>query len=174
MLYIRNAGAADLPRIMEIYRYAQEQMIRSGNPTQWGRTYPGEALIRSDMQGGTCRVICGEEGIHGVFALLEGADPTYRRIEDGHWRNDEPYITIHRMAGDGQVHGLFACAAEYCRGLCRNIRVDTHADNQIMQKCIEKQGFLRCGIIRLRDGSLRIAYQWTAGSDGANGNEARP
>ena len=162
MLYIRNAGAADLPRITEIYRYAQEQMIRSGNPSQWGRSYPDEALILSDIQGGACRVICSEEGIHGVFALFEGADPTYCRIEGGRWPNDAPYITIHRMAGDGRVHGLFACAAEYCRGLCRNIRVDTHADNRIMQKCIEKQGFIRCGIIRLRDGSPRIAYQWTA------------
>ncbi|MCT7729375.1 MAG: N-acetyltransferase, partial [Lactobacillus iners] len=36
MLKIRNAVKEDVPRIMEIYCYAQEFMIKCGNPTQWG------------------------------------------------------------------------------------------------------------------------------------------
>ena len=47
-------------------------------------------------------MIYDETGIHGVFALFEGAEPTYAHIEEGEWLNDEPYVTIHRLAGDGQ------------------------------------------------------------------------
>ena len=36
MLNVRNAEIADLEQIMKIYRYAQDYMIESGNPTQWG------------------------------------------------------------------------------------------------------------------------------------------
>ena len=76
-------------------------------------------------------------------------------------RYDEPYLTIHRLAGDGQVHGLFQCVADYCKNISRNIRVDTHANNRIMQKLMEKNGFTKCGIIYVKDGTPRIAYHWT-------------
>ena len=161
MLNIRNATAADFDRIMDIYKYAQDYMIRNGNPTQWGHSYPTEELIRSDISRNVCKVICDESGIHGVFALFEGEEPTYAVIENGGWLNDEPYVTIHRIAGDGQVHGLFQCAVSYCKEISRNIRVDTHADNKTMQSLIEKSSFTRCGIIHVRDGSPRIAYQLT-------------
>ena len=49
MLKIRNAELSDLGRILEIYRYAQDFMIKTGNPTQWGRSYPEETLIRRDI-----------------------------------------------------------------------------------------------------------------------------
>ncbi|MBQ6431552.1 MAG: N-acetyltransferase [Oscillospiraceae bacterium] len=160
MLKIRDATSADLNRIMKIYRYAQEFMIRTGNPHQWGYVYPDEALIRADIRDGLCKVVCDESGVHGVFALPDGEEPTYRRIENGAWLNDEPYVTIHRIAGDGQAHGLFQCAADYCKRISDNVRVDTHADNRIMQKLIERNGFLKCGTVYVRDGSPRIAYQW--------------
>ena len=157
---IRDASFDDLSRIMEIYRHAQDYMIRTGNPQQWGHTYPDEALIRADIQAGQSKVIYDETGVHGVFALPDGEEPTYRRIENGAWLNDEPYVTIHRIAGDGQVHGLFQCAADYCKRISDNVRIDTHADNRIMQKLIERNGFQKCGTIYVRDGSPRIAYQW--------------
>lgn len=61
--------------------------------------------------------------------------------------NEEPYLTIHRLAGDGQVHGLFSCALNYCKNISSNIRGDTHADNKTMQRLIEKNGFTKCGTI---------------------------
>ena len=161
MLKIRNAEHSDLGRILEIYRYAQDFMIKTGNPIQWGRSYPEETLIRRDIAQNACKVIYDEMGIHGVFALFSEPDPTYAKIDNGRWLNDEPYLTIHRMAGDGQVHGLFSRAADYCKGRSRNIRIDTHADNRVMQRCIEKNGFQKCGTISVRDGSPRLAYQWT-------------
>ena len=35
-MYIRKAKIEDLERIMGIYRIAQDFMIESGNPNQWG------------------------------------------------------------------------------------------------------------------------------------------
>lgn len=162
MLKIKNAVDADFERIIEIYKLAQDYMIKSGNPNQWGHFYPDTALIKSDIAQNVCKVIYDESGIHGVFALFAGKDPTYEYIEKGSWLNEEPYLTIHRIAGDGEVHGLFNCAVNYCKSISRNVRVDTHADNLTMQKLIEKNGFSKCGIIYLSDGSPRIAYHWTA------------
>ena len=147
MLSLRNATEADLGDIQRIYEYAQDYMIRSGNPTQWGRSYPSADLIRSDLQKKVCKVIYDETGIHGVFALFDGAEPTYAHIEEGEWLNDEPYVTIHRLAGDGRVHGLFQCAADHCKSISPNVRVDTHANNTTMQRLIEKNGFKKCGLI---------------------------
>ncbi len=162
MLSVRNGTDQDYDQIMTIYRYAQDYMIQSGNPDQWGHFYPDPELIKSDIQEGICKVIFDEECIHGVFAIFEGEDPTYQYIEDGEWLNDEPYVTIHRIAGDGQVHGLFRCAADYCKGIISNVRIDTHENNLVMQRRIVKNGFKKCGTIYVADGSPRIAYHWTA------------
>ena len=42
-----------------------------------------------------------------------------------------------------------------------NIRIDTHEKNLTMQKALARQGFVRCGLVRLREGE-RIAYQYVA------------
>ena len=148
--------------IWDIYAHAQDDMIQSGNPTQWGHFYPEAALIASDIHQNACKVIFDETGIHGVFALFAGVEPTYARIEGGNWLNNAPYLTIHRLAGDGQVHGLFRCTASYCKAIAQNIRIDTHTVYETMQHLIEADGFTRCGIIYIADGTPRIAYQWTA------------
>ncbi len=145
---------------MEIYRTAQDFMIASGNPNQWGRSYPGKDLITDDITNQACYLIFDDDGIHGVFALFDTIEPSYQHIENGQWLNDEAYVTVHRIASDGKVHGIFKCAIDYCKTVSNNIRIDTHKDNLIMQKQIEKNGFKKCGIIHVRK-SPRIAYQWS-------------
>ena len=162
MLTIRKACADDYERIMEIYRYAQEFMIATGNPTQWGHFNPTPEMIQEDISLNRCHAVCDESGIHGVFALFSGEEPTYTCIENGSWLNDEPYMTIHRMAGDGQVSGIFRFSVDYVRTLTDNIRIDTHENNHVMQSLAEKNGFKKCGIIYLRNGSPRIAYHWVS------------
>ena len=77
--------------------------------------------------------------------------------------SDDLYGTIHRVAGDGNVHGVLAMAVQFCEQNIKHLRIDTHNDNKIMQHVIEKNGFKRCGIIHVKDGSERIAYEkhWT-------------
>ena len=38
-MHIRKSRIEDLKEIMEIYRAAQDFMIESGNPDQWGHFY---------------------------------------------------------------------------------------------------------------------------------------
>lgn len=164
-MFVRKAEIDDLDEIMGIYRIAQDFMIESGNPDQWGHRYPSKDLIESDIDDEVCHLICDDEAIHGVFALFSADEPTYQYIENGKWLNDNPYMTVHRIAGDGKASGIFACAIDYCKGLSDDIRIDTHQSNMIMRKLIERNGFQRCGRIYVADGSPRIAYQWSRGMD---------
>lgn len=159
---IRLARTEELDRIMALYHSAQTFMIRNGNPTQWDRFYPTRELLEADISRKTCYVMTADGGIHGVFVLRFGEDPTYRIIENGAWLNDAPYVTIHRLASDGTVRGVFRACADFCLGFSDNLRVDTHADNLPMQRSIEAYGFRRCGVIHVADGTPRFAYQYLA------------
>ncbi|MCH5197432.1 MAG: N-acetyltransferase [Oscillospiraceae bacterium] len=157
---IRLAEISELSEVMAVYRAAQDFMIKSGNPTQWGHFYPPKELIEQDISNRKAYVITENNIIRAVFTLHFGEDPTYKIIENGSWLNNEPYAAIHRVASDGVLHGVFRAAADFCAEKINHIRVDTHEDNLIMQRQIEKYGFKKCGIIFTASGSPRIAYEW--------------
>lgn len=165
---IRNAETADLPVIQAIYAHARQFMFKTGNPTQWTDGYPSEALLRNDIENHNLYVVEEDGRICGVFAFIIGPDETYARIEQGMWLSEREYGTIHRVAGDGTVHGLLSRIVSYCEKTIPHLRIDTHQDNQIMQHAIRKCGFSRCGIIYVSDGSPRIAYE-KAGEEVLNG-----
>ena len=155
---IRPATAEDLSRILEIYAYARKFMAQNGNPHQWGTTHPAEETLRQDIQQRQLYVVTFDGVIHGVFMFFLGEDPTYRQIFDGSWLSDAPYGTIHRIASDGSG-GILKAAVAFCREKCNHLRIDTHHDNHIMQRAIEKAGFSHRGIIYIADGTPRIAYE---------------
>lgn len=154
---VRNATWEDLPRIEEIYANARRFMAETGNPNQWGNTTPVTSLLEDDISKGHLHVMVSDGVIHGVFYFYIGIDPTYGEIEDGCWTSDTPYGTIHRIAGDGSG-GTLATAVAFAKERINHIRIDTHEDNKIMQRRIAREGFSRCGIIHLANGSPRIAY----------------
>ena len=154
---IQKATWQDLPRIEEIYAYARKFMADTGNPNQWGTTTPAVSQLEDDIRKGDLYVLLHDNIIHGVFYFYIGPDPTYGVIEDGSWRCDSPYGTIHRIAGDGSG-GVLAAAVAFGKTKINHLRIDTHHDNKIMQKAVAKQGFRKCGIIHLANGSPRIAY----------------
>ncbi len=158
-LSVRKAAGEDLERIMQIFGIAKRFMRSHGNPEQWNGPYPERELMLSEIDRGHCFVVCAGEAIVGTFCLIFGDAPAYGRIEDGRWRNEAPYGTIHRLASDGSVRGVGHRCVEFCYSLIENLRADTHRDNIPMQRLLEKEGFGRCGIIHLADGSPRIAYQ---------------
>ena len=153
------AKEEDLPRIMEIYDIAKAYMRASGNPNQWNGTYPDPETLRTDIEKQRLYVYKKDGRIHGVFMLLLEEEPTYAYIEDGSWREETPYGTIHRLSGDGEVKGLFAKCVAFCESKVKYLRADTHFDNHTMQHLLEKNGFERRGIIYLKNGDPRIAYQ---------------
>ena len=153
------AKEEDLPRIMEIYDIAKAYMRANGNPNQWNGAYPDPETLRTDIEKQRLYVYKKDGRIHGVFMLLLEEEPTYAYIEGGSWREETPYGTIHRLAGDGEVKGLFAKCVAFCEKKVPYLRADTHFDNHTMQHLLEKNSFERRGIIYLKNGDPRIAYQ---------------
>lgn len=156
---ISRAEEKDLPRILDIYACARRFMAETGNPDQWGDSFPPQELLAADIKAGQLYAVKEGDVIHGVFAFVIGEDPTYREIERGGWLSDAQYGTLHRVAGDGAVHGIFDAIVAFAEQRLRHLRVDTHQNNRVMQHLIKKNGFRECGIIRVGDGSPRIAYE---------------
>ena len=156
---IRKAISSDLENILNIYEYARSYMKKNGNSTQWGLSYPSRDLLEDDIRKEQLYVITTDDTLHGVFAFIVGEDPTYKYIENGQWLSNEQYGTIHRIAGDGAIKGMFSIALEYCSSIIPHMRLDTHKDNKTMQHLALKNGFKECGTIYVGDGSSRIAYE---------------
>ena len=159
---IRYAKKEDLDAIMEIVGIAKQYMKESGNLTQWAGDYAGKIDFEEDILKKQLYVCYNDEMTYGVFAFVTEKDPNYAYIEDGQWFNEEPYGTIHRIAGNGKVKGVFQEAVDFAKDKMENLRIDTHEDNRTMRHLIEKNGFQRCGIVYMEDGSPRIAYQYVA------------
>ena len=157
---IRPAKYEDLDTVMKIYTTARKYMADHGNATQWPDSYPDREMLQEDIQSGQLFVDVEDHKIHGVFAFIIGPDATYSHLENGSWKNDDLYGTIHRIASDGAVKGVFRRCFEFCEGRISNLRIDTHRDNHTMRHLIEKNGFEPCGIIHVRDQTPRIAYQY--------------
>ena len=158
-MIIRKTTYSDLDEVIKIYAKTKEYMDLTGNPTQWKRGYPGRDMIEADIGNG-CSYVCeSENGLHGVFVFIVGEDSTYKTIYDGAWKSNELYGTIHRIASNGTVRGVFKAALEYCKAKIGNIRIDTHENNKVMQRLVEANGFERAGIIYVADGTSRIAYE---------------
>ena len=157
---IREARQDDMADIMTVMDAAKKIMRQSGNMYQWGEGYPSEAVITADMEKDGGFVIVDDNKIVGYFAFLKSPEPTYARIYEGKWLDDEePYHVVHRIASYPDVHGIFSSIMDYCFSHDSNIRIDTHRDNKVMQHNIAKYGFTYCGIIYLASGDERLAYQ---------------
>ena len=142
---IRKASPADLPRIHGIYAAARQFMRDNGNFSQWDGEDAPEHLLPGDIEAGNLYVLEENGVIHAAFAFIIGADPCYAVIEQGAWKADTPYAAVHRVASDGTVHNILGRIMDFAK---------------VMQRALEKQGFERCGIIYVPDGTPRIAFEW--------------
>ena len=157
---IREARPDDMAGIMKVIDAAKKIMRQSGNMHQWVEGYPSEAVIIADMEKKGAFVVEDSGNVVGYFAFLQSPEPTYARIYEGKWLDDErPYHVVHRIASYPDVHGIFSSIISFCFSNDKNIRIDTHRDNKIMQHNVQKHGFTYCGIIYLQSGDERLAYQ---------------
>ena len=164
-MYVRRSNMEDIPAMMELYAQARVFMRENGNPNQWDDSYPSRELLEKDIAFGNSYIVEDDEkNLAATFAFIKGEDPTYYGIENGAWLNYEPYGTIHRLAGNTSYHGIASGCISWCKSQIGNLRADTHEDNKIMQHLLEKNGFVRCGIIHLANGAPRIAYQFAGDS----------
>lgn len=162
---IERAEEKDIPSIMRIIDQAK-RWFHDQKIDQWQNGYPLAEDIRKDIENRGSYVIKEDEKVIGTCLIRQMEDPTYAVIEDGRWLNADPYLVIHRTAVDMAYKGkgyasLFIKKAEELakKENIHNLRADTHRDNHSMRRLLEKNGFVRCGIIYTKDGSPREAYQ---------------
>ena len=139
---IRLATLSDLNKLMGIFDTARRFMQSTGNANQWINGYPQRELIMHEINSGHCYVCINEqESVAGTFCFIQGPDPTYSRIDEGDWLDNDPYWVIHRIASDGSCRGIFEACINWCEKQTPNLRVDTHADNKIMQNLFREAWF---------------------------------
>ena len=157
---VRSALETDLGQIMAVLDAAKGIMRADGNARQWAGGYPSGEVILEDIRQGHGQVVLEDSRIVGYFAFIPSPEPTYAKIYDGAWLEDErPYHVVHRIGSCPDVHGVFRTVMDWCFAHDSDIRIDTHRDNRIMQHNILKYGFRYCGIIYLQSGDERLAYQ---------------
>lgn len=154
---IRRANKNDLISIMPIYDAAKKKMRADGNMHQWSDKYPDEETLLDDINRGELYIAYDDE-IYGVFMLSFSGEETYKEIQ-GAWLNEGPYAVIHRIASLGKGRSLLKDAIDYAFVNTDNIRIDTHEDNNIMRTLLNKLDFIYTGIIHLKSGDERRAYQ---------------
>ena len=157
-MQIRLAQKGDLNVLDVLFANARRFMAEHGNAQQWWGGYPTREMLENDIRLNQLYVCEEDEKIHAAFVLALGDDPTYQVIE-GSWKNDAPYGTLHRIASSGERRGMVDIIVQWAFTQTGNLRGDTHELNIPMQKAFERNGFERCGIIWVDDGTPRIAYQ---------------
>lgn len=162
MYQLELAQLEDLPLCMEVLRSGRLFQRQQGF-FQWPDGFPKEEIIRSDIQNGNGYVLRSAGIVAAYLYIGFDGDPYYPAIE-GAWLNDAPYAVIHRVAigsdfrGKGLADIIFALAEDVCRSRgVRNLRIDTHAQNQRMQHILEKNGYRCCGTV-MQDNGPRLAY----------------
>ncbi|MGM9530074.1 MAG: GNAT family N-acetyltransferase [Phascolarctobacterium sp.] len=133
---------------------------------QWHEGYPVLRTIMDDINTGIGYALVNksDEPV-GYCCFVVGEEPAYKVI-DGKWLNDATYAVVHRMAFSKNVRGKGASgeAMELLKELAlslgiKTIRVDTQAENKVMQHILEREGFVHCGYVQF-DGGPKLAYQW--------------
>ena len=156
---LRKAALTDGDAVLALYREAQAFLAAQGID-QWQDGYPNQETFLADVGRGESWVL--EEGgqVAATACLGLGREPTYDIIYEGAWGTEAPeYAFLHRIAVSGACKGkgvpsLFFQELERQareRGLpC--LRGDTHRENKIMQRVMEKNGLSYRGVIYLEDG----------------------
>lgn len=147
--------------IMEVISEGRAIMRENDNLAQWTNGYPSRSIILNDISRAEAFVCTAKGIIVGYFSLAIGIepDPNYKVIENGKWLDDKPYGVLHRLASGRKVKGIAQAVFDFAFTKIGNIKVDTHKENRPVQYFLRKYGFTYCGVIYLKDGSPRDAFQ---------------
>ena len=159
----RQATSRDLPTIFVILEDAIRRLGEAG-VDQWQHGYPNRARIEADVKEGIGYVIEQADEVLAYGAVLFDGEPSYRTIEGAWLTEQENYVVVHRMCVAEKVlgQGFGRCFMQAVERLAcdrvSSFRVDTHADNRVMQSLLPRLGFTRCGIIYFESRHL-IAFE---------------
>lgn len=165
-MVLRRGKETDCPAVEALYEEAKD-FLRAQGVDQWQDGYPNGEVFLEDVADGTAYVLEADSQVVATACLCLGTEPTYAAIYQGAWAVDaKEYAFLHRIAVSGSCKGqnvpaLFFGELERQareRGLT-SLRGDTHRDNKIMQRVMEKNGLSHRGIIYLEDGGERLAFE---------------
>ena len=162
------AKEVHLEDMCSITQQAKAQLKKLGL-SQWQKGYPSREVWVEDISNEMAWVAVENGLVLGVFAFQTTPDPSYAEI-DGAWLTDTPYASMHRVCvadackGTGVAGLMFRHGFTLARELgFASLRIDTHPENQPMQRALKKAGFVPCGNITLvggcEDGDPRIAFE---------------
>lgn len=164
-MIFRKAIESDINGIMKIIKQAQDY-FKENEIDQWQNNYPNTETTKDDIKSGYAYVLEDSGQIIGTVAVSFDGEKTYDIIYDGKWLSNDEYAVIHRMAVDNNYKGkgLSSVIIKNVEDVClvkgvHSIKIDTHDDNNPMQRLIKKNNFKYCGIIYLDDKSKRIAFE---------------
>ena len=165
----RKSEEKDIDKIVEILEKAKIEIKKLGI-NQWQKGYPNRDVILTDIKNGNSYIIEDEEKIVATAALIFEKESPYSNISEGKWITDSDYGVIHRIAVDSEFKNrgysskLLKKLEEVSKEkLVYSIKIDTHEDNKPMQRLLEKNGYVYCGIIYLDKepsiGEKRMAFE---------------
>lgn len=167
---IREACQSDMNDILCVVRDAVNY-LRSHHVPQWQNGYPDEATLLSDIAKKTLHVYEHDGRVVGIANLSCELDPSYTIVYEGDWMTLYPnYLVVHRLAVKKEYlhQGIGLALLQYSETYAlqhhkNSIRIDTHQVNHVMNRLLEKLGYVRCGWIHLVDYSesdaIRVAYE---------------
>ena len=153
----------DVPAIMTLVEAAVRRLAAMG-VDQWQDGYPNRGRIEQDVAEGIGYVIEEADRVVAYGAVIFTGEDAYRAIDGGWLTEEENYVVVHRMCvaeevvGHGFGRRFMEAAEQLSRGRVQSFRVDTHADNRVMQSLLPRLGFTRCGIIYFESRHL-IAFE---------------
>lgn len=165
MSTLRLMAEGDIPQIMAIIAQAQAYLKAQGID-QWQNGYPDEAVVREDIALERGYVLEDAGRVVGMAALVFDGEPTYQTIYEGTWQTPEPYAAVHRIAVDASCRGqgISDVLMQGVEAVIRkkgfpSARIDTHRDNVVMQRMLQRNGYTLCGVIYLSAGAERGAQR---------------
>ena len=156
----RGARRSDLEQILEIYAHARKAMEDSGNPTQWGDSYPPQEMLEEDIDSNRLFVYMVNGRLEAVFASSSGRTPPTRKSRTASGSTmrclTAPSTGWPRRVTAGAWRLRSSHGASSTARACGPTPTPTTRSCSIF---LEKNGFARCGIIHVEDGTPRVAYQ---------------
>lgn len=157
-MLIRLANLDDLDIIMQMIENGRAH-IQTYHIDQWINGYPSVETISEDINLKRGYLLTDNDEILAYYVVLNH-DECYDVI-DGKWLDESEYVAIHRVAVRDTQSGLGTKLFTELKNRHNHIRVDTHEGNISMNKCLLKNDFKYCGVIHLKDGAPRNAYEYT-------------
>ena len=159
----RLALPTDIDAIMDMVSLAKVAMSYQ-NSGQWQDQYPMRSQFVSDIEKHAYHVIMLEGVIVGGVAVFD-YEPDYETLLEGRWRQDGPYLVVHRLVVNPSVQGqgLGRRLLLYVEELAKQknimiIRLDTHDKNIPMIHIMARLGYEKIGYVLLNNFKRRAAF----------------